>query len=108
MNQLLLTLRFYASSEHMIQTAGFMNVQVSTGGRAGGELGGGWERAERREAREAGGGSWDELEERGQRSELESELGGGWGSGESWGELEEARLEERLESEAREELEERG
>ncbi|KAG5863175.1 hypothetical protein JTB14_018831 [Gonioctena quinquepunctata] len=30
MNQLLLTLRFYASSGHMIQTADFMNVHVST------------------------------------------------------------------------------
>ncbi|KAG5898847.1 hypothetical protein JTB14_014274 [Gonioctena quinquepunctata] len=30
MNQLLLTLRFYTSSGHMIQTADFMNVHVST------------------------------------------------------------------------------
>lgn len=30
MNQLLLTLRFYASSGHLIQTADFMNVDVST------------------------------------------------------------------------------
>ncbi|KAG5882772.1 hypothetical protein JTB14_029948 [Gonioctena quinquepunctata] len=30
MNQLLLTLRFYASSGHMIQTVDFMNVHVST------------------------------------------------------------------------------
>lgn len=30
MNQLLLTLRFYASSGHIIQTADFMNVHVST------------------------------------------------------------------------------
>ncbi|KAJ8910737.1 hypothetical protein NQ315_010988 [Exocentrus adspersus] len=33
MNQLLLTLRFYASSGHLIQTADFMNVDVSTASR---------------------------------------------------------------------------
>lgn len=33
MNQLLLTLRFYASSGHLMQCADFMNVHVSTASR---------------------------------------------------------------------------